>query len=979
MRWIVSLALVLVVDARAAAPTLTVLSDSGEVALELTALTVRTTIREHLARTEFELTYRNTLDRQTNGTFRFPLPPDAEVSDLGLWFDGVLRHGVPVERVLARQAYDETIHRGVDPALVEWSADQRAFTLDVYPIPAKGEKKVFVAYDQELIHNGYELDVRFARTLQRFDVAIDADGRSVRNEDGVYRVSAEHSPSALAAYSPSESVWFGAASDEVRPRIEAAAPAPRVVIFYDTSASSIHQDHKRILEFLTSFLQQQQAWGTAELIPFHIGLEASQRIQPLRGAQLRMTLERLLATQQAFGATNLIAVATRMRELAGTLPPASRFVLITDGLTSLGDSREVSGIMRALAELRRPVLVLNAAESGDSALLEQIARATKGWSIDLTRRDADSAIREAMQIADELPLGTGVLPARVLLSGPARIPMAMRSRDSITSFRSATLRVVRSPIEVSMVRRAYARVALRELLARNAGDDELLAHGKRYSQLTPRTSLLVLDSWRDYERYGIELPPDVAELKERDSRTQSQAARPPIQTVHPTLMTWPIASMGPWFIKGRVTEPEGSVLPGVLVTLADAETPVAQTVTDANGEFQINAPEAPGNPSLYATLHGFIENRRVFTSAAPAGTHFDLVMPLAFVSEAITVTAEAPTANRLPVVVSSGSLRGHAPTTDALLQRIEAGDAQWDDDPEAREVLAKQRHELTKQVIARLEALPSTQDRLRFYLSARGVLGGEKSFHVLAAQVFRAQSPEFAARVLSDLAEAKPSHAALLRILARILEGWDEFELASLLLRRAVEIAPLESQSWRELILLEARQGKTREVAELSVLLRSRAAAEESEDDDVLARTEEALRRWEETSPWERKRGRDLRVPDTTELAVELMFDTSYSYVDLHVVEPGEHRVAWDCTESPSGATHTGGYVFGYGPQIYSVTKAPRGKYRIEAHYYSDDDTYVGQESLAHVIVHRRGQREDFFVLMRFDDERAAVTTLEVP
>jgi hypothetical protein len=971
MRWIVSLALVLAVDVHAAAPTLTVLSDSGEVALELTALTVRTTIREHLARTELELTYRNTLDRQTNGTFLFPLPPDAEVSDLGLWFDGVLRHGVPVERVLARQAYDETIHRGVDPALVEWSADQRAFTLDVYPIPAKGEKKVFVAYDQELIDNDYELDVRFASKLQRFDVAIDADGRQVRNEQGVYRVSAEPSPAALTAYEPADEMWFGASSAEVRPSLGEAAPAPRVVIFYDTSASSIHQDRKRIIEFLSSFLAQQQAWGTAEFIPFHVDLEAPQVIHTMRGAQLSTTLERLIATQHAFGATNLVAVANRMRDLAGSLPPASRFVLITDGLTSLGDSRRVSEILSTLADLRRPVLVLNAAESGDPTLLEKTARATNGWSIDLTRTETESAVRQAMQLPQELSLGTEVVPARVLLSEAARIPIAMRSRDPITSIRSAAIRIVRSPIEVSMVRRAYARVRLRELLARNTSDEELLAHGKKYSQLTPRTSLLVLDSWRDYERYGIELPPDVAELKEREGRVPSQTARVP-------LMTWPVASVGPWFVTGRVTAPEGDALPGVLVTLADAETPVAQTYTDVAGEFRIHAPQAPANPALYATLQGFFENRRVFTSAAPSGTHFDLVLRLAVMSEAITVTAEAPLADGAQVTISSASLRTSAPTTDALLRRIEAGDSQWEDDPVAREAMAKQRHELTKQVIARLETLPSSPERLRFYLSARGVLGGDKSFHVLAAQVFRKQSPELAVRVLTDLAEAKPAHAALLRILARILEGWEEYELASLLLRRAVEIAPLELQSWRELVLLEARQGNTREVAELSVLLRSRVRAED-DDDDVLARTEEALRRWEDSSPWERKRGRDLRVPETVDLAVELMFDTSYSYVDLHVIEPGNNRVGWDCDTSSSGATHTGGYVFGYGPQIYSVETAPRGKYLVEAHYYSDDETYVGQESLAHVIVHRQGRREDFFVLMRFDEERTAVTTIEMP
>ena len=154
-------------------PTLTVDADDGNVALELSAASIRTTVRGHLARTEFTLTYRNALDREVGGDFHFPLPPDAEVSDLGLFFDGHLRHGVAVERVLARRAYDQIVHRGVDPALVEWSAG-RAFRLRVYPIPANGTKQVFIAYDQELTKDDYTLDLRFGSKIEQFDLTIDA-------------------------------------------------------------------------------------------------------------------------------------------------------------------------------------------------------------------------------------------------------------------------------------------------------------------------------------------------------------------------------------------------------------------------------------------------------------------------------------------------------------------------------------------------------------------------------------------------------------------------------------------------------------------------------------------------------------------------------------------------------------------------------------------------------------------------------------
>src|SRR5688500_15725741 len=100
MRWIACVSLVLFATiASAAVPTLVVEGDDGNVALELSAVAIHVTVRGHLARTTYELTYHNSLDRVTGGDFTFPLPADAEVSDLGLYFDGVLRHGVAVERV----------------------------------------------------------------------------------------------------------------------------------------------------------------------------------------------------------------------------------------------------------------------------------------------------------------------------------------------------------------------------------------------------------------------------------------------------------------------------------------------------------------------------------------------------------------------------------------------------------------------------------------------------------------------------------------------------------------------------------------------------------------------------------------------------------------------------------------------------------------------------------------------------------------
>ena len=64
---------------KAAIPSLAIEGDDGMVALALDAVRVDVLIRGHLARTTFELTYRNDLEYDVDGSFTFPLPVDAEV------------------------------------------------------------------------------------------------------------------------------------------------------------------------------------------------------------------------------------------------------------------------------------------------------------------------------------------------------------------------------------------------------------------------------------------------------------------------------------------------------------------------------------------------------------------------------------------------------------------------------------------------------------------------------------------------------------------------------------------------------------------------------------------------------------------------------------------------------------------------------------------------------------------------------------
>jgi Flp pilus assembly protein TadD len=991
---VVLLALFAASFAFAGMPTLTVESDDGSVALELSALSVRTTVRGHLARTELTLTYRNSLDRVVGGDFHFPLPPDAEVSDLGLWFDGHLRHGVAVERVLARNAYEAVVHRRVDPALVEWSAG-RAFRLNVFPIPAKGEKQVFIAYDQELTTDDYTLDLRFGAKIETFDLTIDAEGLAVRTEgtlrmqsrgeivDGVVTIARDPRPTAFVARSDVDGRWYASAAIDVDVPVRETTPASHVVILYDASASAVQQDSALVRRFLGEFLARQQAWGTADVIPFHIDLDEPRHIEMIGSSAGGRDLERTLESLQPLGATNLLAVAERLPKIAAALPVASRIVLVTDGLSTLGDSREVATAFAKLGNIGRPLLIVHASSSANDHLLGNAARTTGGWAIDLKSTKLDDAVASAMRVPSQVPLDSRFIPKRLLATAKGRVAVATQSREPIHDLElaAAVTRELRGGTEADMVRRAYARARLRQLFADNASDDDWIAHGREFNQLTPRTSLLVLENWWDYEGFDIPMPPDVVLQKLCSEEERLWYAAQPQRAPKPWLP--PTVVYDGWQIRGRVLDDSGIPLPGVTVMLQDGLTTVAVGYTNADGSYLLGAAVTPQHPHVQALLDGFGDTRRELEEGMPSGGSLEISLSMTAVVESITVTAAAPTIDTTAMAVASNLLSTPRDgiTTDRLLDAIFQDASAISDDPEVKAAVAKRRLELTRSVVDKLRTTGSTEERLRYYTSARTLLGGDKSFHVFAAEALRERSPELAVRVLTDLAEVHDGDAALLRILARVLDGWGETALARLLLQRALEVEPDQPQTWRELVLLEARHGRTASVASWW----RRMIATRQDDWEIQAvheQTTEALARWDRASPGDRRNGLDIRVDEGDDLTIELMFDTGWCWVDLHVMEPGGEDVSWDHDRSAAGATFTGGYTFGFGPEIYRLAKAPRGDYRLEVDYYSDDTTTIGAEALVHIVVYQRGrsgmQRKDHFIVLRSAKERQVLTTVRV-
>lgn len=164
--------------------------DPCPIPLPMSQLTIRyhhvtVTIKDQVAITSVDQVFYNPNDWEVEGDYVFPVPKGATVSNFTLWIDGEPVQGEILDAETARQTYEQIVASMRDPALLEY-ADQDAFRARIYPIPAKGERRIEIQYSQVLTsENGlvqylYPLGTeKFSQEpLESVSVTVDIESKS---------------------------------------------------------------------------------------------------------------------------------------------------------------------------------------------------------------------------------------------------------------------------------------------------------------------------------------------------------------------------------------------------------------------------------------------------------------------------------------------------------------------------------------------------------------------------------------------------------------------------------------------------------------------------------------------------------------------------------------------------------------------------------------------------------------------------------
>jgi len=110
---------------------------------------VQVEVLNQVAKTSIDEVFLNNHNRDIEGTFIFPLPEKASLSEFAMYIGDKKVEGEILDSNQARQIYEDIVRRLRDPALLEYIG-RNMFRARVFPIPANGEKRIQLSYTEVL-------------------------------------------------------------------------------------------------------------------------------------------------------------------------------------------------------------------------------------------------------------------------------------------------------------------------------------------------------------------------------------------------------------------------------------------------------------------------------------------------------------------------------------------------------------------------------------------------------------------------------------------------------------------------------------------------------------------------------------------------------------------------------------------------------------------------------------------------------------
>jgi Ca-activated chloride channel family protein len=141
---------------------------------------IAVSIDNQIATTNIDMQFTNEGPGLAEGTFLFPLPQGATVSELVMYINGVAIEARVLPADDARAVYNEIVRQYLDPALLEYIGTS-AIQANVFPIPPSESRRIEISYtqvlevDNGLIHYIFPMNTNTItpRPIEQMSISVD--------------------------------------------------------------------------------------------------------------------------------------------------------------------------------------------------------------------------------------------------------------------------------------------------------------------------------------------------------------------------------------------------------------------------------------------------------------------------------------------------------------------------------------------------------------------------------------------------------------------------------------------------------------------------------------------------------------------------------------------------------------------------------------------------------------------------------------
>ena len=930
-------------------PEVKVVNERNANPMVLQDLSIDILVIGQTAVTTMEMTFYNPNTRVMEGEFQFPLADGQQVSRFALDINGKMREGVVVDKALGRKAFEEIVRRGVDPGLLE-KTEGNNFKARVYPMPAKGTRRVLIAFEQELHErNGqdyYFLPITANVTLKNFKVRTEVVSRFVKADiqnslqldfkqarnSYISEVSQQNfalnqnialtfpkieKPQSISATKGNKTYCYGnIALATAQPKNK---PIPTEIgILWDASHSASNRDRAKEFAFLDAYFKALKNVKVV-LSSFNIHTDKTLTFEVKNGnwQALKSHLENLPYD----GATDGNAINFSLK--------ADELLLFSDGIFNFG-SKDFS-VNDIVKQAKTPVTVVNASAVANTPKMQYLANATGGSFIDLTTLTTDQALKVAQtvpfqlldievkngKIANIFPQkGTAISKGNFTLAGE----LQTKEASLVLSFGYFKNVIVQKEIhfaanpdasesEFELLRRIWAEKQIAQLEREGAEQKQIDAVGREYGIVTEGNSLIVLETVEDYVRYRITPPEELA--KEYYARLNSQAE--------------------------EKKERKKEILED-LIEQSNEQTEWWKTV------YPLKDKKTKNKKQLNVVVDEITDNRaeikdEVIASAETA--KMEESVPQAEVQaqarrismRGISSVSEDTDRSELNEVV----VRGYAPVMKRSLTGsisvIATNDVRVENTPMTNIELNAYNPDTPY-----LKVMEYTEEAkaVETYYKLKKEYGTTPAFYAdVADYFFKKGNREQAILVVSNLAELGLDDPQLLRVLGYKLSRYNAKKEAVQVFQKVVTIRPEEPQSFRDLGLALVDDTQYNEaVKNLYKVITEDWNDDRFEDvklitlndlNSIIARNKNV-----KTSYIDKR----LLKKEPVDVRVVLSWDTNDCDMDLWVTDPKDEKCYYENTLTYLGGKISRDVTQGYGPEEFMLKKAENGKYKVQVDYF---------------------------------------------